>query len=324
MASLRDFLAQHRAALQASLTDIDDATARFLDPDQHVPFAESFDQMPFGGPLAVALDACLQRVFDPKLSMTHVQRLGLATTLQRRAAFIASPPRGVALSPQVLEVLNVVMHDLRTPLVTIRGYAEMMLRGFLDPMTEKQTRTMRTVLRNSIALDDQIDTFLDYARLQQGRITIHPVPISLEKVLRHIQEGLDERAEQKGLTLTVDAPEKDLSLLGNVEKLRRVLRILLDNAVKFTEQGQVRLKVTQSGDRRAIFSVEDTGCGVDSTLHAQIFEPFFKASDEQGSKGIGLGLTVARDLIAAHGSRLEVESAAGRGARFSFSLALAP
>ena len=321
MSTLHDFLMRHGPELVARCGHSEDAQL-FFDPAAQLKTNLDTTNLPTEGPVAVALDAALQRVSsDPELDLGS--RLSMHAALCRRAASF-SATGGLKLPTEVVELLNFTMHDMRTPLVTIRGYAEMMLRDKLGVLTETQRHYIGVMLRNSFSLDDQIDTFLDYVRLEQGRITIHPHPVSLHKVLRKSLEGFKALAEQKKLTLNIDVPKSDVEIMANDEKLRRVLRNLLDNAIKFTDRGgRIDLRFAATDDGRFEISVADCGCGIGLEDQSRIFEAFSKASPESKTKGIGLGLTVANALIAAHGARLHLKSAPGEGSRFWFSLPLA-
>lgn len=291
--------------------------ARFADP-QHQPKGDTTLSTAV---MTAALKHCLERAMtaaatDPAIAGS--QRLELFVELQSRAAQIANGPKSTALSDDVVDLLNILMHDLRSPLVTIRGYVEMMIRGNLGPMTPIQERSMRVALRNSITLDDQIDTFLDYIRLEQGRTIIARKPVLVSKLVQRTREALEELAERKGLDFNVVTPQdEDFEIVGDLDKLRRILRSLLDNAIKFTEEGHITLSITPMGDNVEI-SVADSGIGVEEHIKARIFEPFFQADPD--TRGPGLGLAVSKTLVEAHQSTLRVSNNADGGATFAFTV----
>jgi two-component system, OmpR family, sensor histidine kinase ResE len=234
-----------------------------------------------------------------------------------------SPPPQTGPGPEAIEFLNLAMHELRSPLVTIRGYVEMIAQGRLGSITPAQKSRLHVVWRNSLAMDDMIDTMMEYARIEQDRFVLSRDAVPIAPLARKATKLLAELAERSGTQFTEAIEVSDHVLVdADADRVRRVIRALLDNAIKFTSEGEITLRVVER-EADVEISVTDTGSGITQTDLPLIFDPFFKGSDKDGAqrKGTGLGLTVASQVIRAHGSSLRCEPRE-LGARFSFRLPL--
>jgi signal transduction histidine kinase len=218
-----------------------------------------------------------------------------------------------------LHLLHSLMHELRSPLVTLRGYVDMMAQGKLGPTTPLQEKSMRTAQRNAAALEDQIETALHFARLQRQQLHVQKRDISLDRLLQRSLRFFDTQAERKRISLQLQAPQENPSLHIDPAHIERVLRLLLDNAIKFTDQGEVTL-CAQVLEGKLRLGVRDSGRGIPADQLEAIFEPFTQVRDND--KGAGLGLTVARGLLEAHGCTLHLETQPGQGSYFWFDLPL--
>ena len=169
-----------------------------------------------------------------------------------------------------------------------------------------------------------INHILDFARLESGRLELHPQPFLLRPLLEQCVSVFRYKAEEKGIELSYDLdPEVQRGFLGDAQRIRQVLFILVDNALKFTAQGYVRAHVSREEDLIWV-SVEDTGVGLTQEQQGIIFERFRQADSsitrEYG--GSGLGLSIAQELVSLHGGTISVKSKPGQGSCFRFSLAL--
>ncbi len=234
-----------------------------------------------------------------------------------------SPPPDSGLGPEAIEFLNLAMHELRSPLVTIRGYVEMIAQGRLGAITPAQKSRLRVVWRNSLAMDDMIDTMMEYARIEQDRFVLSRDAVAIAPLTRRATTLLAELADRAGVEFVEDIQVSDHVLVdADADRVRRVIRALVDNAIKFTSDGRIEVRV-QERESDVLVSVTDTGCGVTEADLPRIYEPFFKGTDSEGAtrKGTGLGLTVASHVIEAHGSELACDRR-DPGCRFSFALPL--
>ncbi len=221
------------------------------------------------------------------------------------------------------ELINMLVHDLRAPLAVVRGCLEM-LEGTLPVTQEPDTgRLLAMAQRNIEQLFGMIDTLLDIHRLESGRLTITPTPIEARDLLQDVVEHLRGAAEKANITLTLDvAPDLPI-LLVDVDLMRRVVRNLLDNAIKFTpDDGSVRVWARRSADGRQVeLGVSDTGPGIPPEAQARLFKKFEQVISKGGRRrGTGLGLPFCKLAVEAHGGAIRVESAPGQGSTFIITL----
>lgn len=223
------------------------------------------------------------------------------------------------------QLLGSVSHELRTPLVTIKGYNELMMRGSLGPVTPRQRRALETSGGSIDRLADLIETLLDFARREEGRLTLRRARIDARVALREAVEHYGARIADKGLTLSVELGRRPLVVDGDSARLGQVLRALLSNAAKFTDApGEVRVVADQLGDHVEL-RVTDSGIGIPAGLHDKIFDRFFQvdASMTRRFGGAGLGLALAREIVSLHEGTIHVDSEPGRGSTFTVRLPVA-
>ena len=227
------------------------------------------------------------------------------------------------------EFLSNMSHEIRTPLSIVIGLAELLKKEITLP---EQRRKLDQLCTNSEHLLALINDVLDLSKIESGRLSFEISEFCLGSVVEKVLISFDERSREKGLTLAADvaSPIRELRLQGDPLRLSQVLINLLDNAIKFTERGSVRLGVTCVGQEtagiRLCFSVADTGCGIAPADQPHIFERFMQAdaSTTRRHGGSGLGLAICRHLVSMAGGSLRVDSQVGSGSTFSFELVLPP
>ena len=217
-------------------------------------------------------------------------------------------------------------HELRTPITGVLGMVELLLRTLLDA---KQTRLASTIKRSANSLLGIINDILDFSKIEASRVTLEQIPLDLEQLADESVEALAVVAQGKGLELICDTPSAGLPvLLGDPLRLRQILANLLGNALKFTERGEVVLRVkVMAADAAAAtvcIEVSDTGTGIHPGNLRRIFESF---AQEDGTTtrrfgGTGLGLSITRQLVELMGGTIEAHSAPGAGATFRVTLTL--
>ncbi|HEX2861769.1 MAG TPA: ATP-binding protein, partial [Lacunisphaera sp.] len=216
-------------------------------------------------------------------------------------------------------------HELRTPLNGIIGFSQVLLR---DPaVTGPQRERVNMVQTSGQHLLRLINEVLDFSKIEAGKVERRDAPFHPTQLLQELATAHEAAAHAKGLSfslrLAAGLPEH---VLGDPQKLRQVLDNLLSNAVKFTRTGAVALEVERSGGGASdawTFAVADTGVGLTPGDRARLFQPFEQAATRPaGEAGTGLGLVITRRLVELLGGDLVVESTAGQGSRFRFSLAL--
>ncbi len=210
-------------------------------------------------------------------------------------------------------------HELRTPVALIRSTAELALRRERAPEDyRKALEQIEAEARRMTALTNDL-LFLASADADTVEMTLSPLDLSCIAA-DAVRENL-ALSESKGVCIRADLPENPCMALANDAGIRRLLRILIDNALKFTQPAGTVVVSASSGQGKVTLSVRDTGQGIPSEALPHIFERFYQADQSHGGNpGAGLGLSIAQTIARAHGSVIHVESAPGRGSNFSLAL----
>jgi two-component system, OmpR family, phosphate regulon sensor histidine kinase PhoR len=217
-----------------------------------------------------------------------------------------------------------VSHEFKTPLTAIQGFAETLLAGALeDP---KNNRRFLEIIRDHAArLARLTDDLLKLARIEAGKLEVAFQPVSVAELLESCSATTMLKASRKQISFTVKVPLGLPPVLGDPGLLHDLLQNLLDNAIQYTpEGGQIDVSATAE-TREAVITVTDTGIGIPLADQERIFERFYRvdAARSREAGGTGLGLSIAKHIVEAHGGRLWVESAVGRGSKFFVAVPLA-
>ena len=247
------------------------------------------------------------RDLKENLSELHEAKEAALTAAKAKSAFLAN-----------------MSHEIRTPMNGVLGMLEMIKDTSLS---KTQGDLLRTAYASADSLLAIINDILDFSKIEAGKMTIEHIEISVRNVVSDICTLLGGTAREKELTLSCDIdPDLPGVLIGDPVRLRQVLTNLIGNAVKFTETGEVRVKVNLLGcvgnSAQVEFSVEDTGIGISRTVLPQLFDEFTQADGSTTRKfgGTGLGLTISRQLVELMGGDINVVSTEGQGSTFSFTL----
>ena len=214
-----------------------------------------------------------------------------------------------------------ISHDLRTPLASLRALAETLQEGALrDP--EAGPRFLERMITEVDALTQLSQELLELSAIESGAAQLRLEAVEPERLLRSAADRLRLQAERGGLSMKVDAQPALPRVRADFNRLEQVLVNLLHNAIKFTPAGgEIVLAARLEGDA-VRFSVSDTGRGIASEDLPRIFERFYRGDKARSKGGAGLGLSIARHLVEAHGGKLQAESVEGQGSTFSFTIPL--
>lgn len=219
------------------------------------------------------------------------------------------------------DAMAFVAHELRNPLFNIQMAASMLER---DPSEDTQ-RATRLILSSATRLGGVIDELADVIRLQANRIEIAPQDVCLQDVVMAAAEAVQPSLQQRGQTLEIDAPlNPPLFVRGDSVRLEQVFGNLLSNACNYSPEGAYIMIACRGDSGRALVTVRDTGIGIKRDMLERIFEPFVRANGG-GPNGLGIGLTLVRNLVAQHGGHITANSeGTGRGSTFVVNLPALP
>jgi signal transduction histidine kinase len=226
-------------------------------------------------------------------------------------------------SPDGLELVVEVAHDLRSPLTSILFLAETLQRGRSGAVNPVQERQLGLIYSAAFGLSSVASDVIELARGGDRLVDLDPIPFSVTDIFESVRDIVQPIAEEKSLSVRLATPEADFRI-GHPVALSRVLLNLTTNALKFTAEGFVEVVARETGARRIEFSVRDTGRGIPPQSMATLFEPFRRRQkhNEYAFSGSGLGLSICRKLVEAMGSTLQVETEQSVGTRFYFELDL--
>ena len=215
-----------------------------------------------------------------------------------------------------------VAHELKNPLVSIRGYSELLLSGAVGDLNTQQSEFLKTILNNVDRMTELISDLLDAAKLDSGHEKIHLSPIQAEHVIQQVVATLLPQLEEKGLLLCTDLSTGLPPVQADESRLTQILTNLLSNAAKYTLPGGKITINARANREEMIFSVQDTGIGIKPSDQQRIFQRYFRTDDAQSRDipGTGLGLYICKILVELHGGRIWFESDYGKGTTFFFTL----
>jgi two-component system sensor histidine kinase/response regulator len=222
--------------------------------------------------------------------------------------------------------ISVASHELRTPMTAIRSFADNMLDGVAGVLTERQTAYLNRIGHNLNRLTRIINQLLDWSRMDMRKEILRLEPLSLKQIALLVVESLRPVAEEKQVTIEMTAPSELPMVHADRDKLEQILWNLVGNAVKFTSAGgQIVISLEALPDEMVQVSVADTGCGIPQEHLDQIFNEFSKVpSAMPSSQGAQLGLFITKSFVTMQQGRIWVESTAGAGTSFFFTLPCAP
>lgn len=216
------------------------------------------------------------------------------------------------------DFMNVAAHELKTPIVSMAGYLELLEEAKLS---EEDRENLRVVTRNVDRLQKLVSDVLDISKLDSGVMKFRMEKIQLTSLIKNSVEDTGQFAREKGITLQARIPPKLPPVYADPVRLTQVLTNLINNAVKFTERGGVTVEAWTDGKGVSV-AVRDTGIGIAGEHIPKLFTKFFQVDTSIKRKygGTGLGLAICKQIVKAHGGKIWAESTLGKGSTFYFTL----
>ncbi|PCI40651.1 MAG: hypothetical protein COB53_00565 [Elusimicrobia bacterium] len=220
--------------------------------------------------------------------------------------------------------LEDMAHELKNPLAVVMGYASYLTSSPIETFEKREIeKCLDAVQENSKHLHALIEELLDSTRLASRKITIKPIRLSGAKALTDAVHGMRFKAEERGITITLNLPAGDkLTMAADPNRLKQIINNLITNAVKFTPSGGTIAVSGRLRGKKIEVTVSDTGCGMSENQVERIFDRFYQVfGPKNGSnRGLGLGLNIVQGLVKLHGGRIWAQSEEGRGSKFYFTM----
>ncbi len=218
--------------------------------------------------------------------------------------------------------LNITSHELRTPMSSIKGYVQMILKETLGEITDEQKKSLEIVLRNTNRLDNLIQDILDISRLESGTMKFITEITNINKMISDVVETMKSSAELKEITIHSEVLDNVQDLSIDQDRVKQVLINLMNNAIKFSSEGTVINVRAKTENENILFEVQDFGRGIPKNQQKMVFDTFYQVDSGVDRKfgGAGLGLAISRGIVLAHGGKIWVESKVNKGSTFKFTL----
>jgi PAS domain S-box-containing protein len=219
------------------------------------------------------------------------------------------------------EFLNITSHELRTPMTSIKGYIQMLLKQTFGNITPEQKNALNVALRNTERLDHLVQEILDISNLEAGTMKFLPEKTDITKMIKEVTETMQSSADMKNIKINTKLEETP-DIVIDQERIKQVLMNLIDNSIKFSPQHSTINLYTKMKKDEVLFEVQDFGRGIPKKKQKKIFERFYQVDTGMDRKfgGVGLGLTISQSIIHAHGGKIWADSTVGKGSTFKFSL----
>jgi signal transduction histidine kinase len=219
------------------------------------------------------------------------------------------------------EFLSNMSHELRSPLHTVLGFAELLAEETHGPLGDKQKRFLMHIQNDARHLLDIINDLLDLSKIEAGRLELRQEAFDIVPVLEDALSSVRPRATAKSVEIRADI-SASLAVVADRLRFKQILHNLLSNAVKFTpDGGKVRVEAAPR-DRFAEISVADTGIGILEDEHQAVFDKFYQVRSATKGGGTGLGLAITKRLVEQHGGRIWLKSEPNKGSCFTFTIPL--
>ncbi|WP_447964226.1 ATP-binding protein [Nitrospira sp. Ecomares 2.1] len=275
--------------------------------------------------MAIALDTAL--AYDE----IEALNIGLESKVQERTLALqqantdleSANHRLKELDRMKSQFLSHCSHELRTPLTSIKGFTENLLHGMVGPLAERQHLYLTRISANANRLTRMIADLLDLSRIEAGTVRLAHASVSLSELLEDVTQELLPLTQTKAQHLTVELTENNLTAWGDQDRLHQIVTNLVHNAHKFSPpDGRILVRASPAPPDHIFLTISDTGPGIPQEAQASLFQPFFQAHriPEIGTQGLGLGLSIVKQLVELHGGTISVESRPGEGSAFHLRL----
>lgn len=224
------------------------------------------------------------------------------------------------------EFLATLSHELKTPLVSIKGYLDLIASEKMGPLTDKQAKALKISLKNTSHLNSLISSILNFARMEAGKLMFDLVHQKLPPRINETVDSMRPIAESRNITLQTSFADDLPAVIVDPELMHRVMCNLIENAIKFSPEGTtVRINVSQHSSQQVRVQVSDSGCGIPADKLEKIKTPFYQIvkSDTRPTSGLGLGLAICEKILVGHGTSLQIESHENKGTVCTFYLKIA-
>jgi signal transduction histidine kinase len=223
------------------------------------------------------------------------------------------------------EFVSLVAHELRVPMTSIKGYADLIISGVAGPLNDQQKQFLEVIRRNLQRMSTLISDLSDINRIESGRMTFNNKPFDIRETVADVTGSLHERIDARQQTLRIDIEDEVPDVYADPVRIAQVLTNLVSNANKYTpDGGQIFVRVVRETGFAAV-SVQDTGIGISEENQKKLFTQFFRAEDHavREQPGWGLGLSIVRKMVEAQGGQIRFTSKLGTGSTFTFTIPLA-
>ena len=218
------------------------------------------------------------------------------------------------------DLIATVSHELKTPLTSMQLAVYLLLEEKVGPLNPKQVELLLAARNNSDRLFEMIEDLLDLARFEGGAALLDKKPIGSQELLNEVAEREHDLVTSRGLQLKLEAEGRLPQVAISRTRIDQVFANFISNAVRYSPTGSSITISAKNEDAKSVrFAVRDEGPGIPRELHRRIFDKFFRVS-ESGDEGAGLGLSIAREIVLAHGGKVGVKSEKGQGCEFFFTL----
>jgi signal transduction histidine kinase len=224
-----------------------------------------------------------------------------------------------------LRFIDTLSHELKTPLTSIIAAAGLLAEELQPTANESQKKLIQTLIHNSNTLETRLAELLDIVKTGSGKLQLHFEPVDMKSLVLGTCMQISPLLRNKKQKITTDIPDSLPIIQGDGPRLEQVMLNLMNNATKFTpEGGSIAVKVHKE-ETGLVVEIKDNGIGIPKDQQDKLFKPYSRLhSDRQSHPGLGLGLALAKQVVELHGGRIWVDSDAGTGSTFSFSLPRRP